>query len=450
MQAVACFFPPVDFLTWSRLGEDAVAYGARHGFSRPLARAGTPGVDIKKIEFSVSPINYVASTMTPTLIIPGDRDEIVPVFQTRKFEQTCRLVWRNSLRQNHHPSFQRDRQKKVDVGQQKGQKYLMRTARIKVDAGAEEGLYHCMSRTVNGEFLLKEADREAFRRQMWKVAEYCGVQVLTYTILSNHFHIVVRVPVRGPVSDEELLRRYAVLYPRPTRYQTARLEVIKAQLESGGPDAVQWRRRQLRQMGDVSEYMKLLKMRFSIWYNHRHKRYGTLWSERFKSMLVEEGKALRTMAPYVDLNCVRALLAEDPKDYRFCGYAEAVAGNEAARKGIAWLMGVPWAEASASYRQILFGTGANPMHVGGRISEEQLAEVVRQKGKLPLAAVLRCRIRYFSEGAVLGSSAFVARHLGEHQRRYGRVRGLEPKPMMPVTDWEHLTTMRTCRSMPIV
>jgi putative transposase len=64
----------------------------------------------------------------------------------------------------------------------------MRTRRIKLAAETGEAVYHCISRTVNGEWLFDAADKESFRRQLWAVADYCGVEVLTWTILSNHFH----------------------------------------------------------------------------------------------------------------------------------------------------------------------------------------------------------------------------------------------------------------------
>ena len=89
-------------------------------------------------------------------------------------------------------------------------------------------------------------------------------------------------------------------------------------------------------MGDVSMFMKEVKQRFSIWYNKSHKRIGTLWTERFKSLLVENSRiALMTVAAYIDLNPVRAGLCPDPKDYRSCGYAEALGIPGVARKGIA-------------------------------------------------------------------------------------------------------------------
>ncbi len=63
---------------------------------------------------------------------------------------------------------------------------------------------------------------------------------------------------------------------------------------------------------------------------------ATLWEDRFRSVLVErKGQALRAMAAYIDLNPVRAKICDDPKDYRWCGYAEAVAGGKEAREAVA-------------------------------------------------------------------------------------------------------------------
>jgi REP element-mobilizing transposase RayT len=307
--------------------------------------------------------------------------------------------------------------------------------------------YHCVTRAVNRERLFDPAAREILRRQIWLVADFCGVQVVTYAILSNHFHVLVRVPQRAPVSDEELLRRYRVLYPRPTTYQVARMGVVCQQLASDGPEATDWRRRQLARMGDISAYMKLVKQRFSIWFNKSHQRVGTLWCERFKSVVVEDSpRALQTMALYIDLNAVRAGLAADPKDYRFCGYAEAVGGNVVARAGLA--IAVPetdWSEVQAAYRMLLFGTGAGPKEFGGGISGNALAAVLRSGGRLPLATVLRCRLRFLSDGAVFGSKAFVAMQLEEYRRRTGRRERTDPRHLPPLTDWGDLATMRNLR-----
>lgn len=325
----------------------------------------------------------------------------------------------------------------------------MRQARIKVDAGEREAIYHVMTRTVNGERLLDDVAKEVLRKQLWQIADYCGVRVVTYAIMANHFHVLLRVPCKAALSDAEMLRRYAVLYPRPTRYQTAKLEVIKSQLAKNGPDAPGWREKQQALMGDVSQFMKLLKQRFSVWYNRSHNRYGTLWAERFKSVLVEgEPGILRTMAAYIDLNAVRAGLVEDPKDYRFCGYGEAVAGHEASRLGLAHTVEgshSSWRQTQASYRQTLFGKGGATKAHAKKIDADTVKAVMKAKGRLPMAEVLRCRVRYFSDGAVLGSQAFVQDHLQLYQRLTGRRSRTAPRPLPGVTDWGDLSTLRGLR-----
>jgi putative transposase len=323
----------------------------------------------------------------------------------------------------------------------------MRTARIKVKAEVGEAVYHCMSRTVNGERVLDDLAREILRKQLWQVADFCGVQILTYTILSNHFHVLVRVPQKQLPADTELLRRYQILYPRPTKYQCARLEAIQVQLATDGPEARAWRRRQVALMGDVSQFMKLVKQRFSVWFNRSHQRYGTLWSERFKSVLVEpQGKALEAIATYIDLNCVRAGLAPDPKDYRFCGYAEAVAGNTAAQAGLLSIFGGSWTEAHATYRHWLFGTAAEARESGATIDAALLEKVIEKGGRLPLSTVLRCRIRYFTDGAVLGSKAFVEGHLHAYRALTGRRERTAVRPIPPLAEWgSPLATLRSLR-----
>src|SRR5690606_40909619 len=139
-----------------------------------------------------------------------------------------------------------------------------------------------------------------------------------------------------------------------------------------------------------------------------HGSVGTLWADRFKSSLIEPtGLAIEAVAAYIDLNAVRAGLVDDPKDYRFCGYAEAVAGHERARQGLCRVFGGHrWPKVQAQYRQILFATGAAPREDAHVLSSNDLSQVVAQQGKLPLGTVLRCRLRYFSDGMFPANGAF--------------------------------------------
>jgi putative transposase len=327
----------------------------------------------------------------------------------------------------------------------------MRQGRIKIDPSAGEAVYHCISRAVAGEWLFGNVAREIYRRQLWLVAEFCGVQVITYAILANHFHVLVRVPKKAPVPDNELLRRYQLLHPKPTRWERANLAVVKAELPDNGPAAVRWRQRQLALMGDVSAFMKLWKQRYTIWFNRRHRRFGTLWASRFTSSLIEPtGFAAETVAAYIDLNPVRAGLVRDPKDYRCCGYAEAVAGNLAAQAGLASLYGAAtWPQVCAQYREVLFATGVAIREHRASIPIEEFQRVVREKGKLPRAEVLRCRLRYFIDGGVLGSRAFVETQLAAYRLRTGPKPRTAPRALPAWCEWGQLFTLRSLRGSPI-
>ena len=80
-------------------------------------------------------------------------------------------------------------------------------------------------------------------------------------------------------------------------------------------------------MHNLSEFMKTLLQRFTRWFNRTHQRTGTLWEERYKSVIVESGIAARTMAACIDLNPVRAGMNSDPAEYRWSSYGEAVGGG---------------------------------------------------------------------------------------------------------------------------
>jgi hypothetical protein len=204
-------------------------------------------------------------------------------------------------------------------------------------------------------------------------------------------------------------------------------------------------------MGDLSQFMKLLKQRFTRWFNQTHGRVGTLWSERYKSALVDHrSNVLRVVAAYIDLNAVRAGMVRDPKDYRFGGYAAAVAGEELARRGIMKVLGLTnWEESQAEYRLLLYGSGTEAREHKAAINEDDFQRVMRAGGKLPLDVVLRHRIRHFTDGAVLGSRVFVAEQLARYHQRTGRRRASEPQPLPPVTDWGDIAVMRRPRGNPI-
>jgi putative transposase len=74
-----------------------------------------------------------------------------------------------------------------------------------------------------------------------------------------------------------------------------------------------------------------------------------------------------------------------------------------------------------------------------------LARVLAAGGRLPLATVLRCRVRYFSDGAVLGGRAFVEGQLAAYRARTGRRQRTGVRLLPPMTAWGELATLRGLR-----
>ena len=70
---------------------------------------------------------------------------------------------------------------------------IIHLRRVNVIGGCP-AIYHCISRIVGGEWYLDNRAKEILRKQIGRVSTFCGVEVLTYCIMSNHFHLLVRIP----------------------------------------------------------------------------------------------------------------------------------------------------------------------------------------------------------------------------------------------------------------
>ena len=292
-------------------------------------------------------------------------------------------------------------------------------------------IYHCMSRVVDRRFVIGDAEKEKFVALMRLYEQFCQVRVLAFCVMSNHFHLLVEVPT-GPEgrgrewSDEQFIDHLSVLYTKrqmgEIRWQ---LGLFREQNADGA--AEEYRESFFRRMWDLSEFMKSLKQGFSRWFNKVHERHGTLWEERFKSVLVEDGHAARVVAAYIDLNPVRAGMVKDPKEYRWCSYGEGMAGERRAREGIQRVMFesvgawsderqasevlTSWREAVRLYREVLFANlGRGPDREGEEAS------------RLTELEAIGCQVRALAEGLVLGSESYVNQAFRMTRERFGSKR----------------------------
>ena len=301
----------------------------------------------------------------------------------------------------------------------------------------DSNLFHVISRVVDRRFVLHEDEKEFFRRLLFRQAAFAGVRVVAWCFMSNHFHILVEVPNKDKAlegwTDEDLLERLELL--RSEKHTRLLLAQVKMWQRNGNTDGVAKVAQGVRdRLFDLSAFVKELKNKFSFWFNKRHGRKGTLWEERFKSVLLEGGEAVRFCAAYIDLNPVRAGLCENPEDYRWCSYASAVAGNVESRKGLARAWGRQrWTSVVArEHRLLLFGRGeevpggesawGGTVKARGGFTQKRIEAERKRGGRLPLWQVLRCRVRYFTDGAVLGSRTFVDGVFFLERSRFGRNR----------------------------
>jgi putative transposase len=333
-----------------------------------------------------------------------------------------------------------------------------RFPRARVPEG-EVGYYHVISR-VNGRARMLTAERrEVFRDLLRRVAEFCGVEVLTFCFMENHFHLLVRVPgAVAELTDEELFRRAALLYGSGKGRQPLDLETVRWALAKGGETRESIRTLLLGRMGSLPMFVKILKQRFSVRLNRETGRVGTLWEGPFKSVLVEPSRRmLAVVGAYIDLNPVRAGMVEDPKDYRFSGYGEAVGkgrpgGHRLLRRLVNLDAPVDGAEAQGEqearlgeeareYRKLLYvkaAVGSAPNKV--RVQEAHLREVLASEGRLSTAELLRCRVRYFSDGLILGGRSFIERM--RETQPHSRSLAKRPPKAMRGGDWGGLCSAR--------
>jgi putative transposase len=230
-----------------------------------------------------------------------------------------------------------------------------------------------MSRFVPEVPFMDDIEREGLRKLIWKMAEFMGIDVLTYCVMGNHFHALIKVPNRelwleqfsGADGELRLFKHLSSFYSADFM-RDLRTEIDGLRRRELEPQ-VQAKLDEFRaRFCDFSMFVKELKQRFTKWINKRRGRRGTVWMDRFLSKLIEGPKQGLITAAYIDLNPVRAGIVSDPKDYRWCGYAEALTGEQRAQTGICQVLHAKdWSQANqaqtysgrAAYRMVLFDSG---------------------------------------------------------------------------------------------
>jgi len=186
----------------------------------------------------------------------------------------------------------------------------------------------------------KSTRKQYGHRRRWLVkrarslAECFAVDLLTYAVMSNHFHLVVIFDPKAceTWSDEDVARRWIDAFPPPKPRSRARGRIATAliwerrkadrrELLLSNPARLERARRTL---GSLSAFMKHLKQPIARRANLEDGCEGHFFQQRFYSGALLNEKAIIAASAYVDLNAVRANLAKTIEEYEDVSIAERV------------------------------------------------------------------------------------------------------------------------------
>lgn len=295
----------------------------------------------------------------------------------------------------------------------------MRVRRRLLVSKSQSQVFHVISRVVNRDLILEDEEKGAFLDIMRRMEAFCGVEVLSFCLMGNHFHILLHVPTKPkeiPVS--EIWERMEFIY---SKKKIAELRMMVDDLEASGRIQeldVYWDKMRAR-MYDLSVFVQEIKQRFSKYYNKLNERKGTLWEDRFKSLMVEpKCDSLLKIAAYIELNPLRAGLVDKPGDYQWSSYGEAEAGGNKSRKAIMNLVtglsgGVSLEDAMEVYQSYLVYSEVRKKAKQNK--EAGLTEPLKESDAVGASfrRLIRGRVRPFSDGLVVGSKGFIERFYQE-------------------------------------
>ena len=204
---------------------------------------------------------------------------------------------------------------------------MARLARADVFDPLQVSVFHCIQRCVRRCFLCGQdpyTGKNFDHRKAWledrlrELARWFGIDVLEFAILSNHFHVLLRnrPDVVRTWSDEEVAGRWLRICPlRKTPEGTAE-EPTPEELGmiARNPQKLQEIRTRL---SDISWFMRLIAGPMARRANREDQTTGRFWQGRFKAVKLCDDGAILGCSIYVDLNVLRAGLAQTPETSDF-------------------------------------------------------------------------------------------------------------------------------------
>jgi len=186
--------------------------------------------------------------------------------------------------------------------------------------------YHCVVRAVRKAFLCGidrttgknyEHRREWIEQELFRLAGIFALDVSAYAVMSNHFHVILFINNDKSTgwTDEEVIDRWHKLFKGTLQSQryVAKVEQEKAALDLLAKQVEEWRLR----LTNISWFMRVLNEKIARMANKEDNCTGRFWEGRFKCQALLDEQALMACMAYVDLNPVRAAMAETPEESEY-------------------------------------------------------------------------------------------------------------------------------------
>jgi len=240
---------------------------------------------------------------------------------------------------------------------------MPRKARI----DAPRALHHIICRGIERrKIFINNADRDDFVDRLSRIISESETLCYAWVLIPNHFHLLLRT---GSVPITTVMRRLLTGY--------------------------------------------------AVSFNHRHKRHGRLFQNRYKSILCQEDPYLLELVRYIHLNPLRAGIVKDLKTldkYAYCGHSRLaghVSDDWQSVDGVLSLFGKQRKAARRNYRNFIqkgLDQGKRPELTGGGL--------LRSAGGWGvLKSMRRMKEHLKGDERILGDSDFVMQVLESAQER---------------------------------
>ena len=260
-----------------------------------------------------------------------------------------------------------------------------------------ETYHHLMSRIAHQVFFMTDEVRDDFLEMIRRTADFCGIKLIAWCIMMNHFHILAYLPTPVTLSEEEILRRYGVLKGRAKLESLLKeLASMRAHKEIGEATAQARLKAIADSMYKVSVFMKILKQWLTQEYNSRYTHKGTLWEGVYKDVLVKNTPTeLEKRAGYIHLNPIRAAICPGFDEYLWSSLNALKRSDELALDGLRRIYGV-----EASREEILQSHRHLMAELLERVKLERAEEIARMR-----AAGIEMSVDHLTSEALVAQAA---------------------------------------------